>query len=344
MKQFLVVLLLSIVTCAMSSAINWTYVTDWNNGLPDSVQVYHASQMWGTIYLNASYCIFDLSDTDINFNMLYDSGDAKILPEWIDEANAKGLEVLMISNGGYFNMVTDVLVSLQIIDGHVLSLNPASYTIPYKDDPHDKTYYPMIAAFGFYEDNTAEATWVYNVGTDKDPIIYSWPKPAPNCFNCTPLPKPDKTHPAGGSEWKVQNAIGSGPLLMKDGKIDVTWEAELSNAGISLTANPRTAICVTTDKKIVVAVVDGRENATAPGLQVWQLAELLKDLNCSDAINLDGGGSTAMIVNNQYLANHPSTNGTFELRPVPGVLMLTRKAAATMKQEEDLITDFYNTF
>ena len=76
--------------------------------------------------------------------------------------------------------------------------------------------------------------------------------------------------------------------------------------------NPRTSAGYTSDGKLILMVVDGRQ-AISRGVYLDELAVIMKDLNCVEAINLDGGGSTGMVVNGTLL-NKPS--GTTNQREV----------------------------
>jgi exopolysaccharide biosynthesis protein len=68
-------------------------------------------------------------------------------------------------------------------------------------------------------------------------------------------------------------------------------------SGISPTsAQPRTAVGVTANREVVLFVCQGR-GTTYAGLTTGQVANILKDLGCVEALNLDGGGSTCMLVN-----------------------------------------------
>jgi uncharacterized protein YigE (DUF2233 family) len=69
--------------------------------------------------------------------------------------------------------------------------------------------------------------------------------------------------------------------------------------------NPRTAIGVRKDGVIVVAVVDGHRPEESIGLTIEELRKLMGALGAADAVNLDGGGSSAMVVRGA-LVNHPS--------------------------------------
>lgn len=60
--------------------------------------------------------------------------------------------------------------------------------------------------------------------------------------------------------------------------------------------NPRTAIGVKKDGTLVFYAVDGRQNDKSKGLNIEELANHMIELGCVDAWNLDGGGSTQMVV------------------------------------------------
>jgi exopolysaccharide biosynthesis protein len=55
----------------------------------------------------------------------------------------------------------------------------------------------------------------------------------------------------------------------------------------------------------VLAVVDGHRHATSVGVTIEELRELMNVLCAADAVNLDGGGSSAMVVSGR-LPNNPS--------------------------------------
>jgi exopolysaccharide biosynthesis protein len=62
--------------------------------------------------------------------------------------------------------------------------------------------------------------------------------------------------------------------------------------------NPRTAIGFTDDERIILFVCEGRNKTPdTPGFTLEETAKILLDLGCVEAINLDGGGSSCMLVN-----------------------------------------------
>lgn len=111
-------------------------------------------------------------------------------------------------------------------------------------------------------------------------------------------------------DWQnVTHIISGGPYLVKNGEkfIDTKEQKLLAIGG----RNPRTAIGYTADNKLILVAVDGRENSSI-GLTLNELANLMKELGCTNAMNLDGGGSTVMYVNGR-IVNKPQTQGGIAL-------------------------------
>ena len=71
--------------------------------------------------------------------------------------------------------------------------------------------------------------------------------------------------------------------------------------------NPRTAIGKLAENHYVFVVSDGRTNKST-GLTLYELANFMKELGCTEAYNLDGGGSSTMYFNGNVI-NNPTTNG-----------------------------------
>ena len=94
------------------------------------------------------------------------------------------------------------------------------------------------------------------------------------------------------------------PQLIKNGRVDITWELEKSNKAFVETRHPRTAAAKLKSGKFLMLVADGRTDESG-GLGLEDLAAYLLELGAVDAINLDGGGSTTMFVNGKVV-NKPS--------------------------------------
>lgn len=125
-----------------------------------------------------------------------------------------------------------------------------------------------------------------------------------------------KTNP----KWEnVQHIISGGPYLLKDNQIfiDMTAQKLQSIGG----RNPRTAIGYTEDNNLILVAVDGREGSSV-GLTLVELAKLMKTLGCTNAINLDGGGSTVMYIKGQ-IVNYPHQPGGIALS---NALVISKKS------------------
>jgi hypothetical protein len=103
----------------------------------------------------------------------------------------------------------------------------------------------------------------------------------------------------------VKHALGGGPTLLRSGEVLVTAMQEQFKPDISEGLAPRTAVGVTPDGQALLVTVDGRQPQLSRGLSLAGLAYLLKDLGAVDALNLDGGGSTAMAIG-PTIVNRPS--------------------------------------
>lgn len=120
--------------------------------------------------------------------------------------------------------------------------------------------------------------------------------------------------------WKRASFIvGGGPQLIKDGQVAITTAAEGIAARFASDRHPRTAIARLKDGRILLATVDGRQPGVSAGMSLPELASLLLEFGAAEAINLDGGGSTTMVVNGK-LVNNPSDQ-TGE-RPVSDAILI----------------------
>jgi hypothetical protein len=93
---------------------------------------------------------------------------------------------------------------------------------------------------------------------------------------------------------------GGGPRLVRAGRVEVGSEAFAHER----VRHPRTAVAVTKGGLLLFVTLDGRQ-ASSAGMTLRELAELLIELGAEEALNLDGGGSTTMVVRDT-VRNSPS--------------------------------------
>lgn len=126
-----------------------------------------------------------------------------------------------------------------------------------------------------------------------------------------------------GFDWsQFKNAVGGAPILFKEGEANMDPKAEMISSGFSDQTHPRTAIGTDDKGNIWLVAVDGRTSSSA-GVSLTSLARIMKGLGCTNAMNLDGGGSTTLNVLGLTL-NHPSdgveravAEGVLVFAPIP---------------------------
>jgi hypothetical protein len=138
------------------------------------------------------------------------------------------------------------------------------------------------------------------------------------------------SHTCLKTDLAVANENGTNLKLKKDlygvtGRYRLTANGEIvvpAGTGSFFDRNPRTIVGTSSDGKLTLAALDGRQT-TSVGTTMDETAAVAKALGLSDAINLDGGGSTAMAVNGA-LVSHPSGTGGAE-RAVGDALIWVEK-------------------
>ena len=120
--------------------------------------------------------------------------------------------------------------------------------------------------------------------------------------------------------WKqATSIIGGGPQLIRNGRVEITNAAEKILPSFVSDGHPRTAIAKLKSGQILLLTVDGRQPGESIGMSLNMLADLLIEFGALEAINLDGGGSTTMVIRNK-LVNKPS-DATGE-RPVSDAILV----------------------
>ena len=130
-----------------------------------------------------------------------------------------------------------------------------------------------------------------------------------------------------GRNFRYEDIVAGVPQLIKNSKIDITWQEEKSSKSFVETRHPRTAVAKLKDGKFLMITVDGRTESSG-GIGLQDLAEYLLSLGATDAMNLDGGGSTTMFLDGKVV-NHPSDKEGE--RKVSDALLVTIRAKPKSK-------------
>jgi len=108
-----------------------------------------------------------------------------------------------------------------------------------------------------------------------------------------------------GSDWSnVRLALGGGPRLVRNGKVDITADAEgLGKNGNNITHTcARTAVAILNDGHLLFVTVSGFQDNHRQGWKLDDLAGWLVARGAVDAMGYDGGGSVAMVIDGQTVS------------------------------------------
>jgi hypothetical protein len=112
------------------------------------------------------------------------------------------------------------------------------------------------------------------------------------------------TLPVRGAPGPVAELVGGFPLLLVQGR-PVLDRVPSIRPAFALERHPRTAVGLRADGTVLLVVVDGRQPGHSAGMTLPELTGLLLELGAVDALNLDGGGSTTLVVRGR-IVNRPS--------------------------------------
>lgn len=122
------------------------------------------------------------------------------------------------------------------------------------------------------------------------------------------------------------NIMTAGPMLLLHGQ----RVPQRLDRRFVYSRHNRTAMGLKPDGTVVLVVADGRSKHQSDGLSIPELTYVMRWLGCSDAVNLDGGGSSTMYIKDygtNGVVNHPSDNGRFDergQRPVANAILLIK--------------------
>lgn len=265
----------------------WRLAPELMSGFPaHGLQLFVCDQASAPRPLRAYALAWDPTVPNISFKPVLQSAGRTPTQFYTEETG----RVFAAVNGGYFGGGQSYSLVLQ--GGQVLAANIKTLSRTYLSN--SVNYYPTRVAFGLTPSGRLTTDWIYHVGAG-NAQIYAYPTPSPNALGQAPQPVPTAAFPAGGTPWTMQAAIGGSPMLLRDGVARISDQEELIEIN-NTTARPRTALGYTASGVAVLLVVEG-DNAPGPaGVNLTELAALLQALGCTQGINLDGGGSTSLVV------------------------------------------------
>ena len=279
-------------------SINWELVSS-SFDLPDVIEVWEGTDE--ALPLKAWMAKIDLGSSDVSVEVLSsnDEDGRQSVSDFAEDSGA-----CLVVNGGYFREVDESFVAIGLLLSRGELLHAATPGV-FRDDIR---YDVQRAAIGFDESNRAEIGWVSTRGDS----VLLWQDPINN------MPQQPGTMLSidFSSVWEVTNALSGGPALLIGGNNRITVNEEVFFGSTIPDIHPRTAVGVGENGELFFLVVDGRQRVSR-GVSLTELAGIMRAFGVRDALNLDGGGSSTLVLQNELL-NSP-TGGSFQREIVSAI-------------------------
>ena len=333
-----IILLFSILlflTHSIFSQLKWVNVDSLYQPLPSSVHIYFTNSPIDTAAFHAYYLIADVKNKSLRFTV--DTAlnrrltPAKFYTKCADRAIGENdcRYPLVVVNCSFFSFETNRNLNVVIQGSKVVG-----YNVPFVGRGKDTFTYrhPFGSAIGITKKRKADIAWTFSDSSSRFVYAAQLSLPAKkdsikrislSAVKSMKYTLPDISFSRKVfHKWKMQTAVGGGPVLLQNGEIKISNEDELKFVGKAINdKHPRTAMGYTKDGKLIILVIQGRSESGG-GASLPQEAQILKDLGCREALNLDGGGSSCMLVNGKETIKPSDGAGQ---RAVPAVFEIFRR-------------------
>lgn len=281
-------------------AAGWENVTAEYEGLPEYINIYKKSKTSDDDPAIAYIAVADMASAkfDVSSDIYKNESnnyisDALYTPtEFYEKADKPSIVI----NGGLFFYSDGLYYSQSALyhNGELLSGNQTYWSTDWTN-----FWYPTLGFF--YQDANGEfhTKWSYYSWNGKDYGFESPRKCDPNV--------PETESPTDGDPGPaivlndgktVKNGIGGVGVIVHDGVPCSTWAYEMMD--VSAGSNqPRTAIGYSkNDNKLVFFVCEGRNMTEGvAGMTIDEVSTQMSTIGCTEALCLDGGGSSCMLIN-----------------------------------------------
>jgi exopolysaccharide biosynthesis protein len=318
MKKLLVVLFLFCINPSLNAQLNWQNVSNSFGSLPTNMQVFCSKDSIDQKPNIAFYVKINLKDKQLKFDV-DTTLNRRLTPQQFYEKNN---HPLLVVNASFFTFNTHQNVNVVVKKGKLVGYN--LHNIPLKGKDTFTYNHTFGSAIGIYKNRTADVAWLFTDSSHKKAFAYqSVVKPYKDSNNHLSISQIPVFEKNPYKKWKVKTAVGGGPALLQQGEIAITNNEEHKFTGKQINdRHPRTAMGYTANDELIIVVVEGRNKGIAEGATLPQLAKIFKDLGCAEAINLDGGGSSCMLINGKPTIKVSDKEGQ---RPVPCVFLISQK-------------------
>ncbi|MCU0404348.1 MAG: phosphodiester glycosidase family protein [Chitinophagaceae bacterium] len=299
----------------ISAQLRWKDISDSFSGLPSGIRVFESRDSMEGKPNRCFYISADLKDKHLEFTT-QSSSRKRLTPQQFFEQEGKPVVVV---NGTFFSFQTNSNLNSLIREGKQLG-----YNVPTVKNRNDSLYrYVTRSVFGISKNRKPDVAWLftdtatkYPLALQKAPLVKTGPHADPDMSEIIAATTKEN---GVKKKWKMQTAIGGGPALLHNGEIRITNKEEIMFVNGEADRHPRTAMGYTADRRLIILMVEGRNPGIAEGMTLKQEAMVLKSLGCIEGLNLDGGGSSCLLLNGKETIKPSDKEGQ---RPVPGVFMI----------------------
>ena len=222
----------------------------------------------------------------------------------------------VVMNASFFEFKNNTNLNVLVHHGNILALNKQDIEGKGKDT---LTYTHVLnSAMGMQKNGKMDIAYTYTDSNSKQVLYQQNPMTPIKNKNAKLALNEDAV--ANLKKWKLDWAVGGGPVLVKNGEIFISNNEEKKFAGKAIADHhPRTAMGYTKDGQLILLAVQGRMKNIAVGTTLTETAQIFIDLGAVEAINLDGGGSSCLLINGKETIKPSDPTGQ---RPVPAVFFV----------------------
>jgi hypothetical protein len=308
------VLSLLLLAFSSQSQLRWRKVDSNFLPLPASLHVYRSPDSLDGLPFVAYYVSARLKDRHLLFTTQTVKGN-RFTPAQFYQLE---LHPLLVVNASFFSLTTGEDWNLVVRNGRLVSRNLSSLRGTGADSA--LYYYPTRGAIGIDRRRRADVAWTFTdslrmwpYAFEEMPVIAKGRDSLPSIYNLDDI---------NWKWWKMRTAVGGGPVLIHDGKVHITNREEQLFPNAAGDYQPRTAMGYTREGQLIILAIQGRTPGKAAGATLQQEARIMLGLGCYEALNLDGGGSTCLLVNGKETVRPSGPEGE---RPLPTVFLIKQR-------------------
>lgn len=293
---------------------SWVKVDTAFGPLPKGVELFYSNDSLEGKPNRAFYCKVPLKNWNLFFTTKVGNGKRFTPSEYYQQND----EPFLVVNTTFFEFVQNRNLNAVVQEGKLVAYNV--HSLPGKGKDTLTYRHAFASAIGIAKNRRADIAWLYTDSSKQYPLASQTVVPFFKDSNAT-VNAASLTVKHEFKKWRMQTAVAGGPVLIQDGQIRISNNEEIRFPGNQINdKHPRTAMGYTADGYLIIMVVEGRNPGIAEGASLIQLAGLLLSAGCIEALNLDGGGSSTLLINGKETIKPSDKTGQ---RPVPAVWIIS---------------------